>query len=85
VLSAVDVIVEVRDARIPTATTHPMVDDWLRNRNAQRVVDDWLRNRNAQRVVCMSKVDMAPRAAMSMWQAYLESSMATPVAFMNCR
>ena len=43
VLSAVDVIVEVRDARIPTATTHPMVDDWLKNRNAQRVV-------------CMSKV-----------------------------
>ena len=45
VLSAVDVIVEVRDARIPTATTHPMVDDWLRNRNAQRVV-------------CMSKVNL---------------------------
>ena len=44
-LSAVDVIVEVRDARIPTATTHPMVDDWLKNRNAQRVV-------------CMSKVNL---------------------------
>mgnify|MGYP000848365671 FL=1 len=72
VLSAVDVVVEVRDARIPTATTHPMIDDWLKNRNAQRVV-------------CMSKVDMAPRAAMSMWKAYLESTLSIPVAFMNCR
>ena len=71
VLSAVDVVVEVRDARIPTSTTHPSVDDWLRNRNIQRVV-------------CMSKVDMAPRSAMSMWKAYLES-LEVPVAFMNCK
>jgi len=71
VLSAVDVVVEVRDARIPTSTTHPSVDDWLRNRNIQRVV-------------CISKVDMAPRSAMSMWKAYLES-LQVPVAFMNCK
>ena len=40
VLSAVDVVVEVRDARIPTSTTHPSVEEWLRNRNIQRVVCD---------------------------------------------
>ena len=70
VLSAVDVVVEVRDARIPTSTTHPSVDDWLRNRAIQRVV-------------CISKEDMAPRSAMSMWKAFLESQ-DVPVAFMNC-
>ena len=71
VLSAVDVVVEVRDARIPTSTTHPSVDDWLKNRNIQRVV-------------CISKVDLAPRSAMSMWKAFLESQ-SIPVAFMNCK
>ena len=48
VLGSVDVVVEVRDARIPASTTHPMVDDWLRNRNAQRVV-------------AMTKIDLAPK------------------------
>jgi hypothetical protein len=71
VLSAVDVVVEVRDARIPTSTTHPSVDEWLRNRNIQRVV-------------CISREDMAPRSAMSMWRAFLESQ-DVPVAFMNCK
>jgi len=71
VLSAVDVVVEVRDARIPTSTTHPSVDEWLKNRNIQRVV-------------CISKQDMAPRSAMSMWKAFLESK-SVPVAFMNCK
>jgi ribosome biogenesis GTPase A len=48
VLSRVDVVVEVRDARIPASTTHPMVDEWLRNRNTRRIV-------------ALNKVDMAPR------------------------
>lgn len=69
VLSAVDVVVEVRDARIPTSTTHPSVEEWLRNRNIQRVV-------------CMNKIDMAPKSALSMWKAFLESQ-DTPVAFMD--
>eukprot|EP00288_Rhodomonas_lens_P016620 CAMPEP_0177697076 /NCGR_PEP_ID=MMETSP0484_2-20121128/4322_1 /TAXON_ID=354590 /ORGANISM="Rhodomonas lens, Strain RHODO" /LENGTH=489 /DNA_ID=CAMNT_0019208093 /DNA_START=165 /DNA_END=1630 /DNA_ORIENTATION=+ len=72
VLSAVDVVVEVRDARIPISTTHPIVDSWLQNRNTKRVV-------------CISKIDMAPRSAMSMWKAYLENSLEIPVAFMNCK
>ena len=48
VLGSVDVVVEVRDARIPASTTHPMVDDWLRNRNAKRVV-------------VMTKIDLVPK------------------------
>ena len=48
VLGSVDVVVEVRDARIPASTAHPMVDDWLRNRNAQRVV-------------AITKIDLAPK------------------------
>jgi ribosome biogenesis GTPase A len=71
VLSAVDVVVEVRDARIPTSTTHPSVEDWLRNRNIQRVV-------------VINRMDQAPKSALSMWKAFLESQ-GTPVAFMNAK
>lgn len=31
-LKKVDVVIEVRDARIPLATTHPMVPEWIGNR-----------------------------------------------------
>eukprot|EP00960_Hanusia_phi_P072734 767867-Hanusia_phi.AAC.4 len=72
VLSAVDVVVEVRDARIPISTSHPMIDNWLKNRKATRIV-------------CMSKVDMVPASSISMWKAFLENSMNTTVVFMNCK
>jgi len=72
VLSAVDVVVEVRDARIPISTSHPMIDNWLKNRKATRII-------------CMSKVDMVPASSISMWKAFLENSMNTSVVFMNCK
>lgn len=31
-LKKVDVVIEVRDARIPLSTTHPMVPEWVGNR-----------------------------------------------------
>ena len=70
VLNRVDVVVEVRDARIPASTTHPMVDAWLQNRNTKRVV-------------ALNKVDMVPRSAVSMWEAYLENSLKIPSCLVN--
>lgn len=70
VLNRVDVVVEVRDARIPASTTHPMVDTWLKNRNTKRVV-------------ALNKVDMVPRSAVSMWEAYLQNSLKIPSCLVN--
>jgi Ras superfamily GTP-binding protein YlqF len=44
-LKKVDVVLEVRDARIPLATRHPQIGQWLGNK---------------ERVLVLNRVDMIP-------------------------
>mmetsp|Transcript_325 Transcript_325/g.599 ORF Transcript_325/g.599 Transcript_325/m.599 type:complete len:435 (+) Transcript_325:30-1334(+) len=55
-LKLVDVILEVRDCRIPRSTTHPNVPDWIGNR---------------PRVVVMNRTDMSPAASLKSWKQHL--------------
>jgi ribosome biogenesis GTPase A len=54
-LKKVDVVLEVRDARIPLATHHPNVDQWVSHRG---------------RVLVLNRVDMIPLAAQQQWLAW---------------
>eukprot|EP00184_Porphyridium_aerugineum_P002505 CAMPEP_0184704308 /NCGR_PEP_ID=MMETSP0313-20130426/30746_1 /TAXON_ID=2792 /ORGANISM="Porphyridium aerugineum, Strain SAG 1380-2" /LENGTH=274 /DNA_ID=CAMNT_0027165323 /DNA_START=504 /DNA_END=1328 /DNA_ORIENTATION=- len=49
----VDVVLEIRDCRIPMATTHPMVTDWVGSK---------------YRVVVMNRSDMVTASARSAWK-----------------
>lgn len=55
-IKLVDVIIEVRDCRIPIATAHPKVKEWVGNR---------------ARVLAMNRADLAPEAARSAWREHL--------------
>lgn len=48
-MKRVDVVIEVRDARIPWTTTHPDVPEWARPR---------------PRVIVLTKADLVPPAAL---------------------
>jgi len=41
-IKKVDVVIEVRDARIPFSTTHPKVPEWVGSRPLVRNADIWL-------------------------------------------
>lgn len=68
-LKLVDVVVEVRDCRIPLATAHPEVSNWVGNR---------------PRVLAMNRADMVPDAARGVWREYLLSRGETP-RFINAK
>lgn len=55
-IKMVDVIIEVRDCRIPIATAHPDVPKWVGNRS---------------RVLAMNRADLAPEPARSQWRKHL--------------
>jgi ribosome biogenesis GTPase A len=55
----VDVVVELRDARIPAATAHPSVPEWV--------------GATKPRIVVFARVDQAPRAATDEWRYFLSS------------
>ncbi len=57
-LKRVDVVLEVRDARIPLSTLHPKLDQWLGDK---------------RRVLVINRVDMIPAAARDQWQAWFKS------------
>jgi len=57
VLKLVDVVLEVRDCRIPASTTHPSVPEWIGTR---------------RRVVVMNRADLAPSDARSAWKRELK-------------
>ena len=57
-LKAVDVVVEVRDARAAKATSHPKVGEWCAGR---------------PRIVVLTHLDMIPRSAASAWRRAYES------------
>ena len=68
-LKKVDLIIEVRDARIPLATSHPHLQKWIRNKNHLLVLnrrdmiskeaiqtwDDWFRNKGQTPWWCNAK------------------------------
>lgn len=54
-LKLMDVVIEVRDARIPLATGHPMMDLWLGNR---------------KKILVLNREDMISTADRNAWAAY---------------
>lgn len=51
-LTRVDVVLEVRDARIPLATHHPQIDEWVGNKT---------------RILVLNRLDMIPTPVRSLW------------------
>ena len=54
-LKKVDVVIEVRDARIPFATTHPSVPEWVGNRPL---------------IIAVARLDQVSSTALSQWKRY---------------
>lgn len=57
-LKKVDVVLEVRDARIPLATCHPQVNQWIGSKG---------------RILVLNRVDMIPPAAQQIWTDWFRS------------
>ncbi|NES77284.1 MULTISPECIES: ribosome biogenesis GTPase YlqF [unclassified Okeania] len=57
-LKRVDVVLEVRDARIPLTTNHPQVSEWVGNK---------------ARVLVLNRMDMISSDVMKMWQEWFEA------------
>lgn len=57
-LKRVDVVLEVRDARIPLATLHPKLDKWIGEK---------------KRVLVVNRVDMVPTEARDLWIAWFKA------------
>ncbi|WP_066377581.1 ribosome biogenesis GTPase YlqF [Anabaena sp. CA = ATCC 33047] len=62
-LSLVDVVFEVRDARIPLATHHPQIDEWVGNK---------------PRVLVLNRLDMIPVQVRSLWTDYFNNRDVVP-------
>ncbi|KAL3648838.1 vacuolar diacylglycerol pyrophosphate phosphatase [Castilleja foliolosa] len=66
-LKLMDVVIEVRDARIPMSTSHPLMDSWLGNR---------------KRIIVLNRDDMITTADRNAWASYY-SRLGTKVVFSN--
>ncbi|XP_057780698.1 DAR GTPase 3, chloroplastic [Salvia miltiorrhiza] len=66
-LKLMDVVIEVRDARIPISTSHPQMDSWLGNR---------------KRIVVLNREDMISKADRDAWASYY-ARQGTKVVFSN--
>ncbi|KAK1559052.1 hypothetical protein Q3G72_010062 [Acer saccharum] len=66
-LKLMDVVIEVRDARIPLSTTHPQMDAWLGNR---------------KRILVLNREDMISTADRNAWATYF-AKQGTKVLFSN--
>lgn len=64
-----DVVIEVRDCRIPISTQHPSVPEWLGNRT---------------HILALNRADLAPVSARSAWRAYFQDK-GEAVRFVNAR
>ncbi|MGF1492368.1 MAG: ribosome biogenesis GTPase YlqF [Microcoleaceae cyanobacterium] len=62
-LKRVDVVLEVRDARIPLATHHPQVSQWIEGKN---------------KVLVINRMDMIPPELKQQWQNWFEAQGQTP-------
>lgn len=63
-LKRVDVILEVRDARIPLATHHPQVPQWVGNK---------------AKVLVINRMDMIPPEVKQQWQEWFEAEGETAI------
>jgi len=68
-LKLVDVVIEVRDARIPLATTHPQVPEWVSNR---------------EHIVVLNREDLVTAKERDMWKEWFEARNQT-VLYTNAR
>ncbi|XP_059660503.1 DAR GTPase 3, chloroplastic [Cornus florida] len=66
-LKLMDVVIEVRDARIPMSTSHPQMDSWLGNR---------------KRILVLNREDMISTADRNAWATYY-ANQGTKVVFSN--
>ncbi|XP_072950473.1 DAR GTPase 3, chloroplastic isoform X2 [Typha angustifolia] len=66
-LKLMDVVIEVRDARIPLATSHPQMDSWLGNR---------------RRILVLNREDMVSSADRNLWATFF-AKQGTKVIFAN--
>lgn len=57
-LKVVEVVIEVRDCRIPIATSHPLVPEWIGTR---------------RHVLALGRADLAPERARAEWREHLRS------------
>ena len=62
-LKRVDVVLEVRDARIPLSTQHPQIQQWLGSKG---------------RVLVLNRQDMSPSAARQQWTEWFRSQNEDP-------
>ncbi|MEM7770049.1 MAG: ribosome biogenesis GTPase YlqF [Cyanobacteria bacterium P01_A01_bin.37] len=62
-LKRVDVVLEVRDARIPLATRHPQIQQWVANR---------------AHILVINRVDMISAAARNHWEVWLREQGEVP-------
>lgn len=62
-LKRVDVILEVRDARIPLATHHPQMSEWVAGK---------------ARILVLNRMDMIPSEVMKKWQEWFEAEGEVP-------
>ncbi|KAL3827937.1 hypothetical protein ACJIZ3_016739 [Penstemon smallii] len=66
-LKLMDVVIEVRDARIPMSTSHPQMDLWMGNR---------------KRIIVLNREDMISTADRNAWASYY-ARQGTKVVFSN--
>jgi len=64
VLGAIDVVVELRDARAPYSTTHPLLPQWVGSKG---------------HVLVLNRMDQIPQAAAEVWKEALDAEGANPV------
>jgi len=63
-LDKVDLVLEVRDARIPLATSHPRLDRWLKGK---------------PHLLVLNRMDMVPPAARQTWTDWFRQQQLTPL------
>mmetsp|Transcript_11308 Transcript_11308/g.24416 ORF Transcript_11308/g.24416 Transcript_11308/m.24416 type:complete len:345 (+) Transcript_11308:208-1242(+) len=63
VLAMVDVVVELRDARIPRSTAHPLLSEWVGTRG---------------HVLALNRMDSAPEGALREWEEALRAEGKVP-------
>ncbi|ASC69670.1 Ribosome biogenesis GTPase A [Halomicronema hongdechloris C2206] len=68
-LKRIDVVLEVRDARIPLATRHPKIDQWIGAK---------------ERLLVLNRVDMIPASVRDDWDTWFRQQ-GTPVLFTNAQ
>jgi ribosome biogenesis GTPase A len=66
-LKLVDVVLEVRDARIPLATHHPKLQTWLDRPDSK-----------TGRVLVLNRVDTIPSAVRQAWEQWMRANGETP-------